>query len=166
MVFDPNRFKASEHAAGTPPELRSPKGDEDIRVHPDWHFDGISIAKAKGKAFVIDQDLHSLLAGRMITCDLRAAITHDGTIFVWPVKSDNETLTDAAEKATSKWIRVKWNTNEKTHEVEQAAKQHGEPTWTFKSFDEVLDIAVKDRILTDPENETVKSIAAKKKRGK
>ena len=102
----------------------------------------------------------------MITCDLRAAVNSDGTIFVWPIKSDNDTLTDAAEKATSKWIRVKWNTNEKTHEVEQAAKQHGEPKWNFKSFDEVLDIAVKDRILTDPENETVKTILSKKKRGK
>ena len=102
MVFNANRFKASASSGSTPPEIRSPRGDEDIRVHPDWRFDGLSMAKAKGKFFVVDQDLHSLLAGRMITCDLRAVINSDGTIFVWPVKESDKVLKEAAAKATSR----------------------------------------------------------------
>jgi hypothetical protein len=166
MGFDVKRFKTPEKPSGSPPELRSPRGKEEIRVHPDWCFPGISMAKSGGKVFMIDQALHGILAGRMITCSLYAAITPDGTTFVWPVRDDDKVLKEAASKATSEWIVVAWDTNAKTHSFQPAETQHDEPKWAFKTFEDLLDAAVADRILTDPEHAVVKAILAKKKRGK
>jgi hypothetical protein len=166
MVFNRDRYKAPKHSGGTPPELRSPRSEEDIRVHATWRYPGLAMAKASGKFFVVDQDVHAVLAGRMFTCELRAAVSSKGEVFVWPIKDDDTAQKDAAEKAVSEWIRVAWNTNAKTHEVKPAAEQHGEPQWPFETFDQVLDVAIVGRILSDPEAETVKSILAKKKRTK
>lgn len=166
MVFDANRFKAPPTSAGAPPELRSPRGDEDIRVHPQWRFDALAMAKASGKFFIIDQDLHAALAGRMGTYDLHAAITSSGKVIVWPIKQSDEVLKEAAAKATSEWTRVSWDTNNKTHGHTPAAEKHSDPVWPFQTFEDLLDVAVHGRILTDPEDETVKAILAKKRKGK
>jgi hypothetical protein len=163
MGFDPNRFKARETVVVSPPELRNPRGDEDIRVHATWRYPDVEMAKASGKFFVVDQDLHSALSGRRFTCELRAAISGNGDVFVWPIKQNDEVLAAAADKATSEWIRIKWT--DRKHEVLSPAEPHGDPTWKFGSFDELLDQAVANRILTDPEDETVKKILAKKRRG-
>ena len=155
------------NSGGSLPELRSPRGDEDIRVHPGWCIDGLAMAKTSGKFFVIDQELHAVMAGRMTTCDLRAAVTKDGKVIAWPIPKDSKVLREAADKATSEWTCVTWDIKAKDHGHQPATKQHGEPKWGFDSFADLLDVAVNGRILTSPDDETVKKILAKKmRRGK
>lgn len=165
MVFDANRFKAPPTSAGTPPELRSPRGDEDIRIHPQWRFDSLAMAKTLGKSFIIDQGLHADLSGRMSTCELRAAVNSNGEVFVWPIDEDDQGAKEAAEKATSMWIQVTWNIKD-GHGHQPAEKQHGDPKWTFNSFEELLDEAAKGRILTDRNDAKVQAILAKKRKGR
>jgi hypothetical protein len=170
MQIQLDRLKAPANFAslyGTLPELRNPRKDEDVRLHAEWVFAGVPMVRTSTNGFyVIDAALYSTMVGRMMLCDLHAAISGSGSAFIWPVRSDVQSAQDAAAAAIKGWARVVWDQSSKTYKVEAASTEHDEPTWPFQDFDSLLDVALTNRILVDPENEIVQKILAKKKRGK
>ena len=162
-----NRLQAPENFLqlySSAAELRGPRGNEDIRVHSSWRLPSVVMVKLSGKLYVVDQDLHSQLAGHMFTCELRAAFSNKGGEFVWAVRDSVDTLKAAADSAVANWIRVNWDSKEKSYKVEQVTEVHAEPVWNFARFEDLLDVAVKNRILNQPDHEVVQAVLQKKKK--
>jgi hypothetical protein len=151
---------------GSLPELRNPRKDEDIRIHGDWLLARVPVVRVSTNSFfLVDPKVYGTLVGRMMICDLRAVIAGDAGMFVWPVRMDLDSAVEAAEAAKAAWIKVIWETSNRKYKIEPAAKEHGEPAWPFGSFDQLLDVVLKDRVLSDPEHEVVKAIVERKKKG-
>jgi len=170
MAIDLNRLRAPanfKELYGSLPELRNPRKDEDVRLHAEWVFAGVPMVRTSTTGFyIVDADLYSVMVGRMMMCDLHAAISGGGSAFIWPVRSDVQSAQDAAAAAVKGWVKVVWDQATKTYKIETSSKDHGEPTWPFKGFEDLLDVALTNRILVDPENEVVQKILAKKRKGK
>ena len=167
MAIDINRLKAPENfekVSDSAVELRSPRGNEDVRVHASWHSVPLVVVKLSGKFYVVDQDLFSTLSKHTFKCELRAACSSETGVFVWPVRDDEETLKQAADQAVGEWTRVVWQTSQKTYTVAKATEKHPEPVWNFTQFDDLLDVVLTDRYLVQPDHEVVQKILAKKKR--
>jgi hypothetical protein len=168
MASKLDRFKAPQNFAelvSSKAELRGPRGNEDIRVHESWREPGLLMARHGGKHYLVDENLRSVLAGHVFMAELRAAISSETGLFIWPVRDNDKALQEAAETAVKQWTTVVWSNAEKTHKVDKATKEHPDPEWSDEKINAALDTAIVGRILTDPEDETVKLILAKKKRG-
>ena len=167
MKVDLNRAQAPENfekVSDAAVELRSPRGNEDIRVHGTWRSVPLVLVKLSGKFYVLDPDLFSILSKHSFKCELRAACSSKAGVFVWPVRDDEDVLKAAADQAVSQWTRVIWQTSQKTYTVEKATEEHPEPEWSFAKFDDLLDVVLTDRYLVQPDHEVVQKILAKKKR--
>jgi hypothetical protein len=163
------RYKAPQNFAelvSSAAELRGPRGKESIRVHEAWREPGILMARQGGKYYLVDEGLRSTLAGHVFVAELRAAISSETGIFIWPVRDNDETLKRAADTAVTQWTTVVWTNAEKTYKVDKATHEHSEPEWGDEKINAALDVAIVGRILSDPEDDTVKAILAKKKRAK
>jgi len=122
------------------------------------------MARLGGKYYLVDEGLRLTLAGHVFVAGLHAAISSETGIFIWPVRDDDKALKEAADTAVKQWTTVVWSNAEKTHKVEKAPKEHPDPEWSDEKINAALNTAIAGRILTDPEDEAVKAILAKKRR--
>lgn len=149
------------------PEIRNPKGTEIIRLHPDWHFDGLPMVRpSTASYYIVAAVLYNLLIGRMGVCNLHAAITAEGIPFLWPVSEDSVTANTAAAATVRGWVKVAWDQGSKAYKVEEPTVKPADPTWPFESFDALIEVALKDRILDNPDHPVVKALLERKKKGK
>jgi hypothetical protein len=152
---------------GSLPEIRNPKGTEIIRLHPDWHFDGVPMVRPSATSYyVVDPALYGLLIGRMVVCDLHAAITAEGAVFLWPVRADIVTAKTAAQTAMNGWAKVSWDQGTKAYKVEEPDTKPAEPTWPFASFEALIEVALRNRVLDNPDHPVVKALLESKKKAK
>jgi hypothetical protein len=152
---------------GSLPELRNPQKEDEIRLHAEWLLDGVPMVRTSTNGFyVVGADLYSILVGRMMVCDLHAAITSGGAVFVWPVRNDVPTAKAAAEATAKAWGKVVWDQTSKKYKVEPASKDYGEPKWPFTDFGKLLEVSLTNRILDDPNHDVVQKVLAKKRKGK
>ena len=84
---------------------------------------------------------------------------------MWAVKLGTSAV-DAAKAATGNWVRITWKNATKSYDIQDAAKQHAEPKWTYADFGELIEAAFAGRVLDNPEQPEVKEILAKKATGK
>jgi hypothetical protein len=168
MSIDIMRLQAPANFAqlyGSSPQMRNPRGDEDIRVHPTWCVPQIPMTRVSTNTFyVVGAGLFEAFIGRMMVCTLRAAMSGNSTPFVWVVPDGRTSVKEAVEKATVGWTRIAWDTATRAYRVEAPAAQHAEPVWPFASFDNLLDLALKDRILEKADDPVVQAILAKKRK--
>jgi hypothetical protein len=94
--------------------------------------------------------------GEFATATLFTAISRQGTIFLWPVKlptpdgRQNEwhrSAAEAAERALKKWVRVTASMSLGAYEIFEASGDLPEPVWPDYSFQEILKIAFRDRLI-------------------
>ena len=100
----------SERLAAAP-KVRSPRGDEDVRLHPEWCWEDALMTKHRGKSFLVTQALSELLAGKMFRASLFAAASSQAGLFIWPVKLNAESAVEAAKAATTRWCCIRWDMN-------------------------------------------------------
>ena len=81
------------------------------------------------------------------------AINRQGVVFLWPVRLPgndgrghawNSSALEAANLATTGWVRVAANLSLGAYEVFQATAELPEPDWPEKDFQSLLEIAFKD----------------------
>ncbi len=149
-----------EQLYSSKPELRNPLKGEDIRLHEEWRLPkSVAVVRVSGKFYLVDSSLYRDLAGRMSRCDLRVAASGDGSVYFWLVKNDDESAKLAADRATTEWVRVAWNTSTKSYDVLEAAEQHDdEVDWLYSSFEEILALIPEDRVLDSREHPVVERI--------
>lgn len=86
---------------------------------------------------------------------LRLAVNRLGVPFLWPLKISrdgksnlwNQSAMRAADAATRNWVRMRGNGRQ--YEIITAKNDSTEPIWPDMSFQKILELALKDRIITD-----------------
>ncbi len=138
--------------------VRRPHKHEFVRVHPDedYRIDAaIFEDKKQRESFLILRSLWPELENDITRVRLFTAITRSAAVILWPVKHSSEgqhnewnhSAMEAAKKATQEWVRVQSNMQVGAYDVHGAQGDIPEPEWPPISFEELLRIAFKDRVI-------------------
>jgi hypothetical protein len=150
--------------------VRKPSPQDFVRVHPApeyrENFPMIDL-KDDREDFLVRPELLPELAGELVYKTIFVAINRQAVVFLWPIllpapddrKSDwARSAHEAAEIATTKWVRLKANMSLGAYEVHVAESVMAEPDWPERSFQDLLRIAYRDRMITNLEHAVVKRL--------
>jgi hypothetical protein len=119
------------------------------------------------ETYIVDLGTVPELQGECFFATLFTAITRAGVLFMWPVKvpaADGRTsewilsAAWAAQHAMKCWVRVKSNMGLGAYEIFEAQGIIPEPIWPELSFEEIIRIAFKDRIIRSLDHPVVKRL--------
>jgi hypothetical protein len=149
---------------------RKPSPQDFVRVHPApeyrEHFAMIDL-KDDREDFLVRPELLSELAGEVVYKTIFTAINRQGVAFLWPIrlpapddrKSDwARSAHEAAEMAMDRWVRLKANMSLGAYEITVAESTMAEPDWPELSFQELVRIAYRDRMITSLDHAVVKRL--------
>lgn len=168
--FDPERLRLAQdftQAAGVREALvrvpfEKPSKEVFFRVHPDAAFRRkggiIELKDGQSETYWVDPSLWPAL-GDQPTFTTRAvftAITRQGRLFLWGCRlpgSDGKTPDwisvplEAAELATTQWVKMFWDPNQRRHRIIVAEALKDKPRWPDEPLSELLRLAFKDRVI-------------------
>src|SRR5215510_9319735 len=107
------------------------------------------------------------LQGEFAAATLFTGMTRQGVLFIWPVKlpaSDgkcnprHQSAAIAAESAMKQWIRMTANMHLGAYETSKATGNWPEPEWPELSFQEILEIAFRGRIVDTPDHPLIRRL--------
>jgi hypothetical protein len=140
--------------------VRKPNRQEFVRVHPEttWRLTPAAIIELKEdrETYLVTPEMAAKLPGEFTVATIFTVINRQCVTFLWPVKlpgpdgKHNEwhrSAAEAAERAMSRWIRVTANTSLGANEIYEAIGDLPDPVWPDVSFQELLKIAFRDRIV-------------------
>lgn len=149
---------------------RRPSPQDFIRVRPEpeyrENFAMIDL-KEEREDYLIRPELLPDLAGEVVLKTLYTAITRQGIVFVWPIRlpapDDRKTewsrsAREAAELAMSRWVRIKANMSLGAYEITVAESTIADPVWPDLSFQELIRIAYRDRMITSLDHPVIKRL--------
>jgi len=137
---------------------RKPNRQEYVRTHQQYRLTPAAIIEVKEdrEVYLVTPDIARQLPGEFNVATLYLAINRQGVVFLWPVKlpdpdgKHNEwhrSAAEGAERAMGRWIRVTANMSLGAYEFREATGDLPEPDWPAFSFEEILRIAFRDRIV-------------------
>jgi hypothetical protein len=150
--------------------VRKPDKQCFVRVHPDAEFrlaTAMLNLKEEREIYLVDRSLWSELPGEITPTVFYTTITRQGVVFLWPVRLPgddgridewNRSATEAAQMATTKWVRVAANMPLGAYDVFQATGDFPDPEWPDVGFKALLDVAFKDRFIDSLEHPVVKRL--------
>jgi hypothetical protein len=140
--------------------VRKPNRQEFVRVHSDLKYRltpaAIIEVKEDREVYLVTPNMAQGLPGEFSTVTLFTAINRQGTLHLWPVKLPNpegrhnewhRSAAEAAERAMRKWLRVTASMSLGAYEIFEASGDLPEPVWPDFSFQEILKIAFRERIV-------------------
>jgi len=134
------------------------------------------IGQAPGAEFhlALDREVYLLppalaqeLPGEFYMATLYTTISRQNVVFLWPVRlpsSDGRVIewhrsaASAAEHAMRRWVRVKANMGLGAYELFEAASTVPDPEWPAVSFQELIEIAFRDRLITNLDHPAIKRL--------
>ena len=150
--------------------VKKPSKQDFIRVRPEPEFrENFAMIDLKDdrEDYLVVPELYPELAGEVVYKTVFTAINRQGVTFLWPVripapddrKSDwARSEREAAELAMKDWIRVKANISLGAYEVSVAESTTAEPAWEKLTFQELIQIAFRDRIITSIDHAVVRRL--------
>jgi hypothetical protein len=153
----------------TLPERR-PGPQDFVRVHPAPEYrENFPMIELKDdrEDYLVRPEILPDLAGEVVYKTLFTAINRQGVLFLWPVRlptpDDRKTdwwksMREAAEMAMNKWLRIKANMSLGAYEITVAASDMADPVWPDLSFQEIVRIAFRDRMVTSLDHAVVKRL--------
>lgn len=145
--------------------VRKPNRQDFVQVHPDPEFRltpaAIIEVKDEGEVYLVTPNIAPGVAGEFSIVTLFTTINRQGTLHLWPVKlpapdgRHNEwhrSAAEAAERAMKKWVRVTASMSLGAYEIFEASGGLPEPVWPDFSFQEILKIAFRERIVDRPDH--------------
>jgi hypothetical protein len=166
--FDPAALRLDQsYASGTGVKkvlstvpVGKPNRQDFVRVHPDPQYRLTPAAtielKDERETYILTPDVADELPGEYAPATLYTAINRQGVLRLWPVKlpeSDGKwnewhrSAAEAAERAMHRWVRLASNKALGAYEISEAASKLSEPEWPEISFQEILRVAFRDRIV-------------------
>jgi hypothetical protein len=150
---------------------RKPHRQEYVRVHPDpaYRLTPAAIIELKedGEVYLLTPQMAKALPGEFSLVTLFTTISRQGTLFLWPVKlpkpdgrqSDwHRSAAEGAERAMKGWVRVASSRSLGAYEIFEASGDIPEPGWPDFSFQEILKIAFRERIVDRPDHPVVRRL--------
>jgi hypothetical protein len=144
-----------------------------FRVHPDPTYRmAFAMVDMKDGAdredYIVVRDLVPLLPGEYIYKMLYTTIDRQGVIRIWPVRIQGEddrrslwyqSAHEAAERATTKWVRIKANMSGGFYDISVSEAELPEPDWSqVAPFKDLLHRAYRDRVIDSLEHPVLKRL--------
>lgn len=138
-----------------------------FRVHPEWKavYPLLELkATMKSEYYIVAPNAATEIEDEVHPRILVPLITRDGRLYLWPLRVGNgERLDNAASSslaamqvAKKKWIKLVWRGH--SFVTMAAKKDLSSPEWPDISFDEMLEIGFKDRVIDSPDHAVIKSL--------
>src|SRR5262245_42915441 len=150
--------------------IRKPPPQDFIRVHPDPKYRELMAfleLKEDRETYVVNLEAVPELASECYIATTFTAITRTGILFMWPVRvpaADGRTndwhvsAAAAAEQAIKAWVRIKSNLSLRAYEIYLAESKIPDPEWPDLTFQELFRIAVKDKLINQPNHPAIKRL--------
>ena len=151
--------------------VRKPNRQDFVRVHPDPAFRltpaAIIEVKEDREVYLVPPGMAQQLPGEFSVATLYLTINRQGVLHLWPVKlpgpdgKHNEwhrSAAEAAERAMQKWVRVTSSMSLGAYEIFEASGDLPDPVWPDYSFEEILKIAFRERIVDTPDHPLVQRL--------
>jgi hypothetical protein len=148
--------------------VRKPHKTEFVRVHPEKHFDTMILdLKEERETYLLAPDLRGSLSGIAVPVSLRLALNRLGVLFLWPLRLPgedgrtnvwHESSWEAANLAKSRWVSVRANMPLGAYEIFRGDEALSEPQWPDKSLEEIMNIAFRGRLISDPGHPVIKRL--------
>lgn len=132
-------------------------------VYPAWVLEN----KATSESYIVSDEVASVLGGLVRPVELYTAIDRQNNVFFIPVPLPgpngvrnpwHESLLQAVARANLVWIRITANKVLGIYEIFEATAKLPEPIWPDLSMEDLLAIAFRGRIITDPDHPVVQEL--------
>ena len=149
---------------------RRPSPQDFVRVHPAPDFrENFAMIDLKDdrEDFLVRPEIWPDLVGEVIYKTIFTAINRQGVVFLWPVRlpapDDRKSAwprsaREAAEMAMDKWVRMQANMSLGAYEITVAAGEMAEPVWPDLSFQDLVRIAYRERMITSLDHPVVRRL--------
>jgi hypothetical protein len=150
--------------------VRKPHKQDFVRVHPnkDYRADVLLIElKEDRETYLVGGSMFDELATEAEPFTLFTGINRQGVVFLWPVRLPtpdgkviewHRSLREAAETATGRWTRIKSNMSLGAYETTVAESAIADPAWPEASFQELIRIGFRDRLIDVATHPVVKRL--------
>jgi hypothetical protein len=150
--------------------VRKPNKVWFIRVNPDPAMSLVStVFEDKDEdrdTYFVMPAARGLLDGLGRIVQLTVAVNVQGVVFVWPVpmpdsggpKAWASSARAALDLARTKWIRVQPDLSLGAYRIHEAQGKYNEPTWPDLSFQEILKLAFKERIIDSANHPVIRKL--------
>jgi hypothetical protein len=150
--------------------VRKPNRDGFIRTHPDPDMSlatTVYADKETRETFLVPPTMRNALLGEAKVVLIATAITRQHVAFLWPVPLPDETGRDypwwesareAYELAKTSWIRLVPDMQLGAYRIYKAEGELSEPKWPDKTFQDLLEIGFRGRIIASADHPVVKRL--------
>ncbi len=143
--------------------VRKPSKEWFVRTHPDPAYrlqTAVLELKEDREIYLVAPALWPELASEPTFSPrlLVTAINRQGVLFLWPIRLPgadgkiddwSRSALDAADEAKSRWVRITANMSLGAYDVAVASGQVAEPAWPDITFQEIIKIAFRDKMISD-----------------
>jgi len=151
--------------------VRKPHKQEFIRIHPsaDYRMPAATITlKDDNETYLVVPTLIESIGDECVPTMLFTVINRQGVLSLWPIRLPREdgriddynrsAMDIAVNHATESWVKVVANRFLGAYEVFMATANHAEPEWPTISFDSIINIAFKGRIIDSLDHPVLKRL--------
>jgi hypothetical protein len=150
--------------------VRKPNPQDWVRVHPGSEYrDNFAVIELKDEReeYVVATPLIPELIGELVNKTLYTTINRQGVLFLWPVRLPDpdgrqldwhRSAREAAETAMKRWVRFKANKSLGAYDIFETEVCHSDPVWPELSFQEIIRIAFRDRLITSMDHPVIKRL--------
>jgi hypothetical protein len=150
--------------------VKKPSPQDFIRVHPSKDYrDVFAILELKddGEVYLVVPAIAREIPGEYFMATIHTAITRQGNIFLWPIRMPgpdgkilewHRSAAEAAALATEGWVRVKANMSNGAYDIFLAEKVIAKPEWPNVSYQELLRIGFRDRLVDHLDHPVLKRL--------
>ena len=150
--------------------IRKPKRQDFIRTYPDksyWVPLALLHLDKDDNDYLVAPHLHSELVGELVSKVLIPSITRQGDLFLWPIRLQdadgkldawNRSAHVASEIAVHSWVKVASQRSIGSYVATEPEISLPDPQWPDLTLEQMLEIAFKDRIITDLSHPAIKSL--------
>ena len=139
-----------------------------VRAEPEFR-ENLAIIELKEdrEIYIVHPQILPELLNEVSYATLFTTVNRQGVVSLWPVKLTTpdskrndwaRSAREAAEMAMTRWIRVKANMSLGAYEIHAAEGEMADPAWPDLTFQELLRIAFRDRMITALDHPVVKRL--------
>jgi hypothetical protein len=152
--------------------VRKPNPQDFTRVHPSKDYrDAFAIIELKDdrESYLVLPKVAQAIPGEFFMANIHTAINRQGTVFLWPIRMPgpdgkmlewHRSAAEAASLATRQWVRVKSNQGLSAYDIFSAEGVIADPAWPEVSFEQLLRIGFKDRMVDTLDHAVLNACAA------
>jgi len=125
----------------------------------------VVVDKTERDTYLVEQNIEEEFAGQISYVTLYTGVTRQNGVFLWaiPLAGPNgktnpwyETAHEAAQIAMTKWTRIQADMSVGCYAVFEALGNLSEPTWPEENFEQLVQIAFKDRYINTTDHPIIR----------